>query len=121
MSSLKILLKIGFTAILAFLLQKIFPWWSVGIASFLISFIISTKGRSSFLSGFIAIALLWFLLALLVDMRTDSILSGRIAELFSLPGPGSLMMVTALIGGLFGGFAALAGSHIRSWILPSES
>ena len=48
MTSFKVLLKIGFTAMLAFLLQTTFPWWSVVVASFLISLIISTKGPSSF-------------------------------------------------------------------------
>lgn len=120
MNSLKFLLKISFTAILAFLLQKVFPWWSIGVASFLISFIISTKGVSSFFSGFLGIAILWFILAAFIDIQTNSILSSRIANLFYLPNTTMLIVLTAFIGGLFAGFAALAGSNLRSLIMPQS-
>lgn len=119
MNSFKILLKIGFTVVLAFLLQTILPWWSVVIASFLISLIISTKGKSSFISGFLGIALLWLMLAIITDLRTNSILTERVAGIFSLPNSWSLIFVTAFIGGIAGGFGALTGSTLRSWILPT--
>lgn len=120
MNSLKVILKIGFTAVLAFLFQTIFPWWSVVIASFLISLIISTKGFSSFMAGFIGIAMLWFFMATIVDIKTGSILSERVAAIFTLPNTWSLIIVTAIIGGLAGGFGALTGSQLRNWIMPAD-
>jgi hypothetical protein len=121
MNTFKVLLKIGFTAILAFLLQIILPWWSIALASFLISLIISTKGLSSFISGFLGIAILWLVLASYVDVTTGSILGERIAALFTLPNSTSLIIVTSLIGGLVGGFAAVTGSTLRDWLFPAES
>ena len=121
MNTLKVLLKIGFTAILAYLLQIMLPWWSIAVASFLISLIISTKGFSSFISGFLGIAFLWMILASYVDITTGSILTERIAGLFTLPNSWSLIMTTSLIGGIVGGFAALTGSTLRSWLLPMNT
>lgn len=121
MNSLKVLLKIGFTAVLAFLFQTMFPWWSVVIASFLISLIISTKGFSSFVAGFLGIAMLWFFMATIVDIKTGSILSERVAAIFTLPNTWSLIIVTAIIGGLAGGFGALTGNSLRSWIMPADN
>lgn len=120
MNSFKVLLKIGFTAILAFLLQTMFPWWTIVIASFLISLIISTKSFSSFIAGFLGIAIYWFFMATIIDFKTGSILTERVAAIFSLPNNWLLIMITAIIGGLAGGFGALTGSHLRSWIMPVE-
>jgi len=119
MNSFKVILKIGFTAVLAFLLQTMFPWWSAVIASFLISVIISTKGVSSFVAGFLGIAILWFFMATITDIQTNSILTTRVAEIFSLPNSMSLIIVTAIVGGIAGGFGALTGSTLRSWIMPN--
>lgn len=118
MTCFKVLLKIGFTAVLAYLFQFVFPWWSIVIASFLISLIISSNGFSSFISGFLGIAILWFVLATIVDMKTNSILTERIAGIFSLPNNFILILVTAVIGGFAGGFGALTGSQLRNWIIP---
>jgi hypothetical protein len=120
MNTFKVLLKIGFTAVLAFLLQTMLPWWSVAVASFLISLIISTKGLSSFISGFLGIGILWLILAAYIDATTGSILSERIAGIFTLPNSWSLIMTTSLIGGLVGGFAALTGSYLRELVIPAE-
>ena len=115
MDSLKVLLKIGFTLILAFLFQTVFPWWSIVVASFLISLIISTKGLSSFIAGFLGIAILWFFSATIIDIKTGSILTERIAAIFSLPNTWLLILITTLIGGLVGGFGALTGSYLRKF------
>lgn len=121
MDSLKVLLKIGFTLILAFLFQTMFPWWSIVIASFLISLIISTKGLSSFIAGFLGIAILWFFSATIIDIKTGSILTERIAAIFSLPNTWLLILITALTGGLVGGFGALTGSYLRNLIMPVDT
>ena len=120
MNTFKVLIKIGLTSLLAFLLQLIFPWWTAVIASFLISFIISSKGLSSFIGGFLGIAMLWFIMAAYTDIKTGSILTDRVAAIFSLPNSALLILVTSLIGGLAGGFGALTGSQLRSWVMPSE-
>ena len=121
MNSLKVLLKIGFTLILAFLFQTVFPWWSIVVASFLISLIISTKGLSSFIAGFLGIAILWFFSATIIDIKTGSILTERIAAIFSLPNTWLLILITTLIGGLVGGFGALTGSYLRNLIMPVDN
>ena len=121
MNTFKTLLKIGFTTALAFLLQMALPWWSVAIAAVLISLIISTKGSSSFIAGFLGIAFLWFALAMISDIRTDSMLTERVAGIFSLPNKFLLMLLTAVVGGLVGGFSALTGSLIRNWLYPPET
>jgi hypothetical protein len=120
MNKVVVLLKIIFTATIAFLLQNIFPWWSAAVAAFLIAFILYTKPGSSFLAGFLGIALLWIIWAFLANYSNDGVLASRVAAIFSLPNNALLLLITSLIGGLAGGFAAMTGSYFRNWILPRE-
>ena len=120
MNTFKVLIKIGLTSMLAFILQSVFPWWTAVIASFLISFIISSKGLSSFIGGFLGISMLWFAMAAFIDIKTGSILTEKVADIFSLPNSWLLIIVTLTIGGFAGGLGALTGSHLRSLIMPTK-
>jgi hypothetical protein len=118
MNTFKVLVKIIFIAALAYLLQNVFAWWVIVLAAAMINFIIYSKGLSSFVSGFLGIGFLWFFTALLTDINTDSILTEKVAAIFSLPSATLLVVVTAIIGGLAGGFGGLTGSLLRAWIIP---
>lgn len=118
MNTFKVLIKILLIAALAYLLQNLFAWWVIVIASLLINFIIYSKGASSIVSGFLGIGLLWLFTALIVDVRTDSILTHRVALIFSLPSTGLLILATAIVGGLAGGFGGLTGSYLRILLMP---
>jgi hypothetical protein len=111
---MKFILALLLTASLAFLAGLRLEWWSIAIVAFLIALLIPQTISRSFLSGFTGIFLLWALLAFWIDNRNGSTLSHRIAELFKLGGSSLLLiLVTAFIGGLVGGFAAMAGSSFR--------
>lgn len=69
---------------------------------------------AAFLSGFLGIFILWAVLAFWIDVKNQSILSEKMAQLFPLGGSSALMIiVTAFVGALVGGFAAMAGSSLR--------
>ena len=121
MNSFKVIIKIVFIASLAYLFQITpAPWWSVVVASLLMNFIISTRGVSSFVSGFLGIGFLWCLLSTIINVQTDSILTERVAAIFSLPNSWLLILITSVIGGMAGGFGGLTGYHLRNVIMPTE-
>jgi len=99
---------------LCYITQQFFPWWSIAICAFLVSFVLPTKGLSAFLSGFLGVGLLWLLFAWSIDVSTDSVLTEKIAQLFSLNQAGLLIAATGTIGGITGGFASLTGSLLRN-------
>ena len=105
---MNVLTKIFLTIILAYILELFFPWYSVAIAAFIIGFAI--RSRLSFLAGFIAIALLWTIKALLIDITSTSDLATRVAQIFPLREKIFLYLVVAVIGGLVGGFACMTGA-----------
>jgi len=111
---MRFILALLLTAALGFLAGLRLGWWSIALVAFLVGLLIPQTTGRSFLSGFTGIFLLWALLAFWIDAKNGSTLSKRIAELFQLGGSSILLVfVTALIGGLVAGFAAMAGNSLR--------
>ncbi|MDF9797306.1 hypothetical protein OKW21_002569 [Catalinimonas alkaloidigena] len=110
---MKFLFKIILIIAFSYLLELYLPWWSVIIAAFLVNMWLPSKGFIDFLSGFLGVGLLWLTYAWLIDADTSSILSERIADLFSLPNGSFMIASSGLVGGVAGGFAALSGSQFR--------
>ena len=111
---MKFVLATLLTAALAFLAGMFLPWWSIAVVSFLVALFLNPPAGWGFLSGFLGVFVCWGLLALWIDIKNESILSHKIAQLFHLGGSSVLIiLVTALVGGLVGGFAAMAGSSLR--------
>jgi hypothetical protein len=98
----------------SFIAGLFLPWWSIAIVAFLVALLIPQTIGKSFLAGFLGVFLLWGLLALWIDIKNDSVLSKKIAQLFSL-GSASflLLLITAIFGALVAGFAAMSGGSLR--------
>jgi hypothetical protein len=100
-------------ALLSFILQLFLPWWIIAVVAFAAALWKAVSGSSAFWSGFLAVAVVWLLMAIFTHIRTDGILTSRIAALFNLPASFLLILITAIIGGLVGGMAALSGYFVR--------
>jgi hypothetical protein len=107
---MKFLIQLIFTAILAFVLELLLPWWSIALAAFAGG--LAFNSRANFLAGFLGIGLLWLLYALMMDATSAAPLADRISKVLFINKP-LLLLITTLIGGLVGGFAAMAGSALR--------
>ena len=98
----------------SFIAGLFLPWWSIAIVAFLIALLIPQSIGQSFLAGFLGIFLLWGILALWIDIKNGSVLSVKIAQLFSMGNASFLLiLLTALIGALVAGFAAMSGGSLR--------
>jgi hypothetical protein len=101
-------------ALLSFICGLFLPWWTIALAAFGVSVLIPQQPLPSFLSGFLALTLLWGLLALGIDTANNSILSARIATMLFLGGSSvALICLTAFIAGLVGGGAAITGAFLK--------
>jgi hypothetical protein len=111
---MKFISSILLTALLSFVAGLYLPWWSVALAAFASCVLIQSAPWKSFLAGFLGVFLLWGALASIIDSKNNHILSQKIAQLFPLGGSSVLLiLVTAFIGGLVGGFAGLTASYVR--------
>ncbi|MCH5718815.1 hypothetical protein [Niabella hibiscisoli] len=104
-------------AILSFIVGLYAPWWSIALVAFIISLCISQTPGSSFLSGFTGVFLLWLILALFINAANGGILANRIGGMLGIgQSPVLLAFITAVVGGLVAGFAALTASYLRKKI-----
>lgn len=100
--------------LLCFIAGLYLPWWSIAPVAFLVALLLGLGIGSGFLAGFLGVFLLWALLAFWIDVKNESVLSHKIAQLFPLGGSTILLiLITALVGALVGGFAAMAGGSLR--------
>ncbi len=113
--------------------QLFSPFWIIGIIAFLVGIIYSERPRKwafskkkqrpnySFAAGFLAIFLLWGIMAMWLDSSNESLLSQRMAD-FLLQGqaetignqakPYILIGLTGFMGGLFSGAACMMGNAL---------
>jgi hypothetical protein len=102
----------------SFILQLFLPWWIIAPVAFALALWKGTSSRQAFWSGFAAIVFLWAATALVIHLRNEGILTAKIAGLFALPFSGLMILITAIVGGLVGGLAALSGFYCRGCCFP---
>ncbi len=110
---MRFLLILLLIAVFAAALQLFLPWWTCAVAAFFVGAAVRQSGNSAFWAGFWGIFLLWGGYAFWIDQHTQSLLTTKMASLFSLPSPFLLIFLTAFVGGLTSGFAAGAGAYLR--------
>ncbi len=112
---MKFLVATILTALLAFISGIYLPWWGFAISTLLVAVLVHQQAGRAFLAGLLGVFLLWAGLAWWIDMKNNSVLSSKIASVLPLGGNAILLvLVTGLLGGLVGGFAAMTGSYLRA-------
>jgi hypothetical protein len=96
--------------VVSFIGSYFLPWWAAAAIAFVAALFIGKTSGKAFWSGFGAIFVLWLILALMKSMPNENMLASRVIQLFPLPHQWILiLLISALIGGLVGGLAALSG------------
>jgi hypothetical protein len=102
------------TALLGFAAPLYFPWWSIAITSFIVAFTMQQKAWGAFITGFVGIFVLWALLAVVIDVKNEHLLSVKIANILPLGGSYTLLiLIGSFEGALVAGCAAITGSLLR--------
>jgi len=113
---MKFILSIILTALFAWLISLVsfLPWYSFVVVVFVVSVVMKQKPILSFLSGFLAIFILWIVWCLVKDVPNEHLLSTKVALILPFKGNSTLLLVvTGFIGGLLGAFSALTGSFLK--------
>jgi energy-coupling factor transporter transmembrane protein EcfT len=90
------------------------PWWMAGLIAFAASFFLSRSGKQAFWISFSAIFTCWLLLIVITLFTSQNLLLARMANLFSLPHPALVVLLSAGTGGLFAGLAGLSGRLVHA-------
>lgn len=96
-------------------LHQFLPWWSIWCAGLVVGVFLPTKGALRALAvGLLGGAILWGTYAAWLNLQNDGIMAERIGTLFGGLSPVSLLLVTALFGGLFGGLGTLTSYFAKT-------
>ena len=111
---MKFFISLILTILLSFAACLFLPWWGIAIAAFVVAALIPQKPFKAFLTGFIALFLLWGGLSFWISNNNNHILAHKVSQLIlKMDNPYLLILATALIGAIVAGLAALAGSYMR--------
>lgn len=98
---------------ISFITSYSLPWWAGPAEAFLLGIRFGKTGVNSFLSGFLAVSMVWIVIALLKSLPNENILAARVSLIFHLHRWVYLLLLTGFIGGITGGMAALSGCLIK--------
>jgi hypothetical protein len=111
---MKLLINIFLIMVFAAIFQLFLPWWSIALVAFIIGYFNTQNAFQAFVAGFVAVSILWGGYAFFLDHANEQILSSKIAQLFTLSSGYLLILITALVGGLVAGLAALSGKLVKA-------
>ena len=112
---IKILTATLLTGLLCFVCGLYLPWWTIAPVAFIVNLIIPQQPVAAFMSGFLALFLLWGGLAVEADLANGGILSAKVATILPLGGSSyALVLVTAIVGALVGGGGALTAAFLKN-------
>lgn len=113
---MKFAISILLSALLAYAAGLYLPWWSISLATGVVALIVWQKPLAAFLSGFIALFLLWLILVVRINALNEGILAPKISMIMGIGSSGTmLILLSCVLGGLVGGMGALCGSLLASW------
>ena len=104
--------------VLGLFAQGYLPWWYFAVIAFIVGLWRAKKGWIAFLTGFLAIFILWLGMSAYLDALSSSRLTTKLAAIFSLGSSYYLYIITLLIGGLVGGLASLSGFWLKRAFNP---
>ncbi|MFQ5602829.1 MAG: hypothetical protein ACE5HS_06130 [bacterium] len=97
-----------------FVAELVLPWWSIALVALVVGWWRSQSGWRAFWAGFVGIGLLWLATAGYFHFSSGGILTTRVGEMFHISIPVLLLFISAVIGGLVGGLAAMTGYQLRA-------
>ena len=111
---MKFFISLLLIALLSFAVCLYLPWWTVAIVGFVVAVALNLSSGKAFLSGFLAIFILWFTISFVLSSSNEHLLAHKVSVLIlKIDSPYVLIFVTALIGALVAGFGAFTGSFVR--------
>lgn len=90
-------------------------WWSISIVCFIVAALIPQRPGTAFLTGFLALFILWGGLSFWISNNNNHLLAHKVSVIIiKNDNPFLLILITAIVGALVGGFAAITGACLRA-------
>lgn len=110
----------GLIVFTTWLITLFLPWWGVLIPATIFGAWLMESAPASFVTGFLATGLAWFLQAFNIHLANDAILSTRVAEMMGVQSPWIVLAITFLIGAVPGGLGCMLGTQVKNSLNPKS-
>ena len=91
-------------------------WWWILLVPFVYGVAFAATGWKGFRTGMLSGGLLWFFTGLYHLLTKSDIIAQRMAAMMKVNSPWFLLLITAFIAALCGGFAGGTGFHVKKVI-----
>lgn len=100
--------------IICYLLQTILPiWWLFVLLTLLIGYFSKLpSGWKTFFVCWLVVFITWILLYIIKDIANDSVMSSKMANLFSMKSNYWLFGIVSAVMGILGGLTGVAGYYL---------
>ncbi|MBL7790967.1 MAG: hypothetical protein JNK77_01490 [Saprospiraceae bacterium] len=112
---------LALTILLGLLLQLVLPWWGIALAGAIAGAIGTRNLLSAFLAGLLGAALLWGGYAAYLNDLNQGLLAEKMGILLKGVGANGMLILTAIVGGIYGGLGALLGCWARRLLRPGKA
>jgi hypothetical protein len=113
---MKFLLFTLLSALVVVFLNIVAPYWAVMIALTVLAGIIRPSGWGGFFGGGLGMGLVWLGQTVYISAVTSSTLPDKMGALMGLGSGLNLMLLTAVLGFILGGFSGLLGVMFRNLV-----
>lgn len=117
---MKLLIRLIAIGILTYFISPLAFWWIAMVIAFAVCYISPSSSLNAFVAGFLGVGLVWIGYAWSLDVVNKSNFSNIIVKLFPVNESFYLILITGLVGGLVGGFAAISGTTFRQIFLKQK-
>jgi len=112
------MIAVGTAILLMLVLHLLTPfWWWIIVVPFGYGALISRSGLNAMALGAVSAGCLWLVAALYYWFTSADIITSRIAAMFMFNDSWIMVVMTAGVGIVAGGFAALSGYLLKSAII----
>jgi hypothetical protein len=108
---MRIIIQVVAIVIFGYIAEILLPWYSIAFVALVFGYLINSG--SNFLGGFLGVVTLWGIKLLKIQAVAASDLADRVSLILPVSETWILIVITLLIGGLVGGFAATTGGLLR--------
>ncbi len=109
------------TILLGLLLQLALPWWSIVFGGAIAGAIGTRNLFTAFMGGLLGAALLWGGYAAYLNDLNQGLLAEKMGVLLQGVGATGMLIITAIVGGIYGGLGALLGCWALKLFRPGKA
>ena len=111
---MKLIVRILLIGAATYFLSPFLPWWTGMAVAFVICYLMPSRLLNAFISGFLAVGLVWLGHAWQLDVANNSAFSSKIVALFPVDDSILMVLLAGFLGGFSAGLSSISAASLRA-------